>query len=168
MRTGTYAVAAARRRHADDRRVEVRIEELLARWRAGEQVGSAAKALDLPVAACRSVIARRVTEVDRAARRAGLMRAGGAATSYSDRDIIVAVCLVTAHLGRVPTRVEYRALARELGCPCLTTVANRMRGWTNAVRGAGLTPARPPRPRSRGCDAQRRRRTGADPDCRRL
>lgn len=61
------------------------------------------------VAACRSVIARRVTEVDRAARRAGLMRAGGAATRYSDRDIILAVSLVTAHLGRVPSRVEYRA-----------------------------------------------------------
>jgi hypothetical protein len=41
----------------------------------------------------------------------------------------------------VPSAKEYAALARELPYPSLATVLNRMGGWTNAVRAAGLTPS---------------------------
>jgi hypothetical protein len=60
------------------------------------------------------------------------------------------VTTVAGLLGRVPTAKEYGALARELDCPSLTTVLNRMGGWTNAVRAAGLISASTPaRTRSR-------------------
>jgi hypothetical protein len=62
------------------------------------------------------------------------------ARTYSDRDIAAALAAVADSLGRVPSAKEYEALARERGCPSLATVLNRMGGWTNAVRAAGLTP----------------------------
>jgi hypothetical protein len=145
----TRNVAEARRRRAEQQ-AEERIAELLAMWRAGEEVGRAASALGLPRAVCRDAIARYASEVDRFTRRASLARARDVATTYSDRDLIVAVSSIAARLGRVPSAKEYALLARELELPCLTTVANRLGGWTNAVRAAGLAPvSMPARTRSR-------------------
>jgi len=142
-------VGEARRRRVEQQ-AEARVDELLGLWRAGEELGSAAAALGLQASACRSAIARFATEVDRAARKASLAAARAEAKTYSDRDIIVALTSVAARLGRVPSAKEYGALARELECPSLATVLNRMGGWTNAVRAAGLTPVSTPgRTRSR-------------------
>lgn len=141
--------AEARRRRAEQQITE-RAGELLARWRAGEELASVAKALGLPVTACRTAIERYATEADRVARKTSLARARAVTPTYSEHDIVAAVCAVAIHLGRVPRVKEYALLSRELGLPCLTTVANRMGGWTNAVRAAGLTPvAIPPRSRPR-------------------
>jgi hypothetical protein len=136
-------VAEARRRRAEQE-VEARIDELLALWRAGEEPGSAASAMGLQAAACRSTIARFATEVDRAARKASIAGARAASKTYSDRDIIVALTSVASRLGRVPSAKEYGALARELEYPSLPTVLNRMGGWTDAVRAADLTPVSTP------------------------
>jgi len=150
----TRNVAAARRRRAEQQ-VQARIAELLALWRAGEELGRAASALGLPAAICRDAIARSASELDRFERKASLARARNGATTYSDRDIIAAVSAMAAHLGRVPSAKEYALLARELELPCLTTVANRIGGWTNAVRAAGLTPvSMPARTRSRRWTAE--------------
>ena len=143
------SIAEARRRRAEQQ-AEEHIDELLGLWRRGAQTGSAASALGLQTAACRSTIARFATEVDRAARRASLAGARPVPKTYSDRDIIVALRSVAARLGRVPIAKEYGALARELEYPSLPTVLNRMGGWTSALRAAGLTPvSTPARTRSR-------------------
>jgi hypothetical protein len=150
----TRNVAEARRRRAEQR-VEARVAELLALWRAGEELGRAASVLGLPTAICRDAIARYASELDRFERKASLARARDGATTYSDRDIIAAVSSMAARLGRVPSAKEYALLARELGLPCLTTVANRMGGWTKAVRAAGLIPVSvPARTRSRRWTAE--------------
>ncbi|MGH2839316.1 MAG: homing endonuclease associated repeat-containing protein [Solirubrobacteraceae bacterium] len=140
----TQDVAEARRRRAE-RHAEERVDELLALWRAGEEPASAATALGLQAAACRSTIARLATDVDRAARRRSLADARGGAQTYSDRDILVALTSVAARLGRVPSPKEYAGLARELEFPSLPTVLNRMGSWTSAVKAAGMTPLSPPR-----------------------
>jgi hypothetical protein len=136
-------VAAARRRRIEQQ-VHARIDELLGMWRAGQPPASAASALGLQAAACRSAIARDATEVDRAARKASLAKARAMTTIYTDGDIAAAVSAVAAGLGRVPSAKEYGALARERDYPCLATVLNRMGGWTNAVHAAGLTPSSTP------------------------
>jgi hypothetical protein len=147
-------VAEARRRRAE-RQLEERAGELLARWRAGEEMTRAAKALGLSVVACRTAIERYGTEADRVARKTSLARTRAVTPRYTERDIIAAVSAVAANLGRVPRVKEYVALARELGLPCLTTVANRMGGWTNAVRATGLRPVSiPPRARPRRWTAE--------------
>jgi hypothetical protein len=147
-------VLEARRRRAEQRAL-AHIEELLERWRAGEEPRSAATALGLQPAACRDVIARVATEGDRAARKASLARARAVANTYSDRDIAAALTSAAESLGHVPSAKEYEALARTRGGPSLATVLNRMGGWTNAVRAAGLTPPRTPaRTRSRRWTAE--------------
>ena len=146
---GPQDVAEARRRRAEQQ-AQARVDELLARWRAGEGPGTAASELGLQLAACRSTIARFATEVDRAARKASLAGARTATATYSDRDIFVALTSVAVRLGRVPSAKDYGALARELEYPSLPTVLNRMGGWTMAVVAAGLTPSSTPaRKRSR-------------------
>jgi hypothetical protein len=136
-------VADARRRRAEQQ-AQAHIEELLELWRTGADPRSVASALDLRPQACRSAIARCATEVDRTARRASLASTRTVAKTYSDGDITAALRSTAAHIGRVPSAKEYEALARTNGCPSLATVLNRMGGWTNAVRAAGLTPASPP------------------------
>jgi hypothetical protein len=132
-------VADARRRRTAQL-AEERVDELLALWRAGHKPRSAASALGLQAAACRSTIARFATDVDKAARKASLSGARGAPT-YSERDIIVALRAVAAGLGRVPSAKEYALLARGLELPSLPTVLNRMGGWSSALGAAGMTPA---------------------------
>jgi hypothetical protein len=142
-------VAAARRRRAMQG-AEAQIDELLRRWRAGETPSSAATALGLQAVACRSAIARFATELDRASRSASFASARAVTKTYSDRDIVIALTTVADRLGKVPSAREYSVLARQLQYASLPTVLNRMDGWTNAVRAAGLTraPGRTP-PRSR-------------------
>jgi hypothetical protein len=141
-------VVQARRRRAEQQAV-ARIEELLERWRAGEEPRSTAGALGLQAVACRNVIACVATEADRAARKASIAHARAVATTYSDLDIVTALTSAASSLGRVPSAKEYDAL-RTCGGPSVATVLNRMDGWTNAVRAAGLTPHRmPARTRSR-------------------
>jgi transposase len=135
-------VAEARRQRAA-LLAESRVDELLALWRAGHEPGSAASALGLQTAACKTTIARFATEVDKAARRASLAGARGVQT-YSDRDIIVALRAVAAALARVPSAKEYALLARGMELPSLPTVLNRMGGWTRAVEAAGMTPLAAP------------------------
>jgi uncharacterized protein (DUF433 family) len=135
-------VAEARRQRAAVL-AESRVDELLALWRAGHEPGSAASALGLQTAACKTTIARFATEVDKAARRASMSGARGSQT-YSDRDIIVALRAVGAALARVPSAKEYALLARGLELPSLPTVLNRMGGWTRAVEAAGMTPLSSP------------------------
>jgi AraC-like DNA-binding protein len=131
-------IADARRRRAEAQ-AEERIDELLALWRAGEQPRSAASALGLQAAACRSTIERFATDVDRAARKATIAGARRVQT-YTDRDIIVALTSVAARVGRVPSAKEYAAHARALDYPSLPTILNRMGGWTHALRAAGMQP----------------------------
>lgn len=129
-------VAQARRRRAEQR-AEARVDELLLLWRGGEDPGSIASRFGLQAAACRSTIERFATDVDRAARTAGMAAARGAQT-YSDRDITLALVSVATLLDRVPSAKEYAALARGLRLPSLATVLNRLGGWSNAVAAAGL------------------------------
>jgi uncharacterized protein (DUF433 family) len=135
-------VAEARRQRAA-LLAESRVDELLALWRAGHETGSAASALGLQTAACKSTIARFATDVDKAARRASMSGARGSQT-YSERDIIVALRAVAAGLGRVPSAKEYALLARGLELPSLPTVLNRMGGWSRAVTAAGMKPLATP------------------------
>jgi uncharacterized protein (DUF433 family) len=137
-------VADARRRRAEQQ-AEVRVDELLGLWRAGQETASVASSLGLQAAACRSTIARHATDVHRAARRASLADARGGAQTYTDRDILLALTSVAARLGRVPSPKEYAGLARELEFPSLPTVLNRMGGWTSAVKAAGMKPLSEPR-----------------------
>lgn len=136
-------VAAARRRRVQQE-AEACIDELLALWRAGAQLGSAATALGLQRTAARNAIARSATDDDRAARKASIATARSMGKTYSDHDIIGALSTVAARLGRVPSAKEYGGLARELPGPSLATVLNRMGGWTNALRTAGLIPVSTP------------------------
>jgi AraC-like DNA-binding protein len=135
-------IADARRRRAEAQ-AEERIDELLALWRAGEQPRSAASALGLQAAACRSTIERFATDVDRAARKATIAGARRVQT-YTDRDIIVALTSVATRVGRVPSAKEYAAHARTLDYPSLPTILNRMGGWTHALRAAGMEPLSTP------------------------
>ena len=141
-------IAEARRRRAEAQ-AEARIDELLERWRAGEQPRSTATALGLQAAACRSTIERFATDADRAARKASI--AGGrAVNTYTDRDIIVALTSVSTRVGRVPSAKEYALHARELNYPSLPTILNRMGGWAHALRAAGMQPiSSTPRARTR-------------------
>jgi hypothetical protein len=141
-------VIQARRRRAEQL-AEVRIDALLSLWRAGVDAASLAGTLGLQAVACRSTIERFATDVDRAARSASLAGARVVPT-YSDRDIILALTSAAARLGRVPTAKEYAAVARTAQLPSLTTVHNRMGGWSKAVAAAGLSrDALPSRPRPR-------------------
>ena len=141
-------IAEARRRRAEAQ-AEARIDELLARWRAGEQPRTAASALGLQAAACRSTIERFATEVDRAARKAS-MAGGRAVNTYTDRDIILALTSVSTRVGRVPSAKEYALHARQLNYPSLPTILNRMGGWAHALRAAGMKPiSSPTRARTR-------------------
>jgi AraC-like DNA-binding protein len=132
----------ARRRRAESQ-AEARVDELLTRWRAGEQPRSAASALGLQAAACRSTIERFATDVDRAARKAS-MAGSRSVQTYSDRDIIVALTSAATRVGRVPSAKEYAALARTLDFPSLPTILNRMGGWAYALRAAGMEPLSSP------------------------
>jgi hypothetical protein len=141
-------IAEARRRRAEAQ-AEARIDELLARWRSGEQPRNTASALGLQAAACRSTIERFATELDRAARKAS-MAGGRAVPTYSDRDIILALTSVARRVGRVPSAKEYAVHAREMNYPSLPTILNRMGGWTRALRAAGMRPlSEPARARTR-------------------
>ncbi len=143
-----HDIATARRRRAEVR-AEERVAELLALWRAGEQPRRAADKLGLQAAACQSTIERFATDVDRAARKASMAGARRVQT-YSDHDIILALTSVSTRVGRVPSAKEYAAHARVLNYPSLPTVLNRMGGWTNAVRAAGMQPlSTPARARTR-------------------
>ena len=140
-------IAVARRRRAE-RLAEERVDELLALWRAGEGPGSMAPKLGLQATACRTTIERFATDVDRAARTASLAGARAAPT-YSEEDITLALRSAADELGRAPSAKEYAAVARRGPLPSLATVLNRMGGWSNALRTAGLRTAAPARPRSR-------------------
>jgi AraC-like DNA-binding protein len=131
-------IAEARRRRAEAQ-AEARIDELLARWRTGEQPRVVASELGLQAAACRSTIDRFATDADRAARKASMAGARRALT-YSDRDIILALTSVATRVGRVPSAKEYAAHARSLDYPSLPTVLNRMGGWAHALHAAGMRP----------------------------
>jgi hypothetical protein len=135
-------IAEARRRRAEAE-AEARIDELLTRWRAGEQPRVAASELGLQAAACRSTIERFATDADRAARKASMAGARRVQT-YSDRDIILALVSLATRVGRVPSAKEYALHARDLNYPSLPTVLNRMGGWTQALRAAGLAPLSAP------------------------
>jgi AraC-like DNA-binding protein len=135
-------IVDARRRRAESQ-AEARVDELLARWRAGEQPRIAASALGLQAAACRSTIERFATDVDRAARKAS-MAGSRSVQTYSDRDIIVALTSAATRVGRVPSAKEYAALARTLDFPSLPTILNRMGGWAHALRAAGMEPLSAP------------------------
>ncbi len=141
-------IADARRRRAEAQ-AEARVDELLTRWRTGEQPRSSATALGLQAAACRSTIERFATDQDRAARRAS-MAGGRSVNTYSDRDLILALTSVATRVGRVPSAKEYAALARECNYPSLPTILNRMGGWARALRAAGMEPiSQPARARRR-------------------
>ena len=140
-------IADARRERAEQL-AQAHVDELLARWRAGEQPDRAAAKLGLQTAACRSTIERFATDADRAARTASMTGAHGART-YSDRDIILALRGATARLGRVPIAKEYDAVARDRQLPSLPTVLNRMGGWSNALAAAELRPRAAPGRRRR-------------------
>jgi transposase len=127
----------ARRRRAE-RAAEMRVGELLERWRLGDQLGDIAADLGMQAAMCSTMIGRFASEMDRAARRASIARTRGRARTYSDRDILDAVVLAATRLGEVPTPRQYGAVARELGLASLPTVLNRMGGWTNALLAAGM------------------------------
>jgi len=151
------------RRQRTEQLAQAHVDELLARWRAGEQPDRAAAKLGLQIAACRSRIERFATDADRAARTASMTGAHGART-YSDRDIILALRGATARLGRVPIAKEYDAVARDRQLPSLPTVLNRMGGWSNALAAAELRPRAAPgrtrrrrwtqKPAGRRCDAR--------------
>ncbi len=134
-----HEVAAARRRRAE-RRLRARMTTLLALWREGEESDVIAETLGLTRAACRSAIATWSTEADRAARRASLASMVQSASTYSEDDIVAAVRAVAVQLGRVPSARDYSAAAKSLDLPSLGTVHNRMDGWTNALRAAGMRP----------------------------
>lgn len=131
------------RRQRTEQLAQAHVDELLARWRAGEQPDRAAAKLGLQIAACRSTIERFATDADRAARTASMTGAHGART-YSDRDIILALRGAATRLGRVPIAKEYDAVARDRQLPSLPTVLNRMGGWSNALVAAELRPRATP------------------------
>lgn len=135
-----HDVSDARRRRAEQR-AELCVDELLAMWRSGLELGRAANVLGLPVGACRGVIARFATDVDRAARGLSMSRARRQGSEiYSDRDILDALKTVAAQLGHVPSPKQYEALARDLKLASVATVLVRMGDWSSAIRAAGMRP----------------------------
>ena len=149
-------IAEARRRRSEAQ-AELRVDELLARWRTGEPPGVAAGELGLQAVACRSTIERFATDADRAARTAS-MAGERRGQTYSDRDIILALTSVATCAGRIPSAKDYAAHAGGLGYPSLPTILNRMGGWTRALQAAGLQPVATAR------DGARRRRW-TEPAC---
>jgi hypothetical protein len=139
------AVAEMARRRRIEREAHRRIEELLARWRSGEALGSMARDVGMPARTCSTMIARFASDMDRVARTTSLARARGQVPRYSDRDIVDAIVLVASELGEVPSPRQYSARTRELGLPSLPTVLNRTGGWTSALRAAAMQPTAPAR-----------------------
>jgi hypothetical protein len=140
---------ARARRDGDERQALAHVEELLGLWRDGRSPSGAASVLGLRAAASRRAIATYATDGDRTLRRAILASAHARGRTYSDADILRAIQRVADDLGRTPHAKEYGARARELGCPSLPTVLNRMGGWTAALQAAGLTAPRAPQTRAR-------------------
>jgi len=130
------AVRSAQRSEAA-RRVS---DELLAGFRAGRESTEVAREHGVTVSAANQVIRELVTEADRAERSRSLGRRRGPGTTYSREELIGAVQEVASRVGRVPTSNDYSDQASRSGLPSLPTVTNRLGGWANAVRAAGMTP----------------------------
>jgi len=85
------------------------------------------------------MIERFATDVDRAARTASIACARRGPI-YSDHDIVVALRSAAAQLGQVASAKDYAALTAGTKLPSLTTILNRIGGWSNAITAAGLIP----------------------------
>ena len=109
-------IAEARRRRAEAQ-AEARIDELLARWRAGEAPRVAASELGLQAAACRSTIERFATDADRAARKASMAGARCGAHVLRSRHHPRARVGRRRASGRVPSAKEYAAACPRAGLP---------------------------------------------------
>jgi hypothetical protein len=86
----------------------------------------------------RAAVRADATPADRAARSARRRRS--ADVTYSDEDLLRGIRRAAQEIGDVPTSAGYLKLARRLGLPSLPTVTNRLGGWSEAVRAAGMTP----------------------------
>jgi hypothetical protein len=138
-------VAEARRRR-DEQLVEARVDELLALWRAGDSPREAAGKLGLRAAACTRTIERFATDVDRAARRAGMARARGVVAEslddpepartrrlrWTDTACWEALGQAVDALGEVPTVLAYeRYAAGRSNLPSSATIRNRLGRWSS-------------------------------------
>ncbi|MGA2930426.1 MAG: hypothetical protein ABSG43_31480, partial [Solirubrobacteraceae bacterium] len=74
---------------------------------------------------------------------------GGAATAYSDEELLAPLRCLGAQLGKAPGVERYRALRRQQGgLPDAGTILKRFGTWSEAVQAAGFTPNnRPASPR---------------------
>lgn len=134
------------RRAARARRTRpARVDELLALWRAGRRPLDAASALGLRPAAGRETIAAFASDVDHAARRASLSRAGARGTqTYSDADILAALDAVAVELGRVPGAREYASTPAAGPKPPVGRRCRRPRASSARSRPSSPTTATPP------------------------
>jgi Sigma-70, region 4 len=113
-------VAAARRRRVE-KLAEARIDELLGRWRAGEDPRTVADERGLQAAACRRTIERFATDVDRRARRASM--AGSGRTPTYSRAVV--------ELGGIPSVATYETYAAGRDdLPSAATVRIRLGRWS--------------------------------------
>ena len=109
------------------------VEDILHRFRQGEEPSSIANALDLSATAVRDVIAETATDVDWADRRA-MSGHGGRPAQYTRDDLLQAIRTVADRLGTSPSSTQYAKLATRLGLPSLPTITKRLGGWSVAVQ----------------------------------
>lgn len=114
-------------------------DEILERYRCGEDLQAVARELGIHNKAVKALIKERRSDDDIVAR--GQVLDGARTPQYSDGDLIDCVRLAAHHLGHVPTHDEYDAVARELRLAATATVCMRFERWNKAVQAAGLEPA---------------------------
>lgn len=136
----SFEEAAAARRENELELVRKHLDELLARYRRGDDMREFASEIGASAAAVEEVLRDSRTSADSIRRRRSQPR-GNQAKVYSDLDLIEAIQAVTDHLGRTPASGEYAKVASEFGLPSLPTIGNRFGTWVKAVTAAGLEPA---------------------------
>lgn len=113
-------------------------DQVMELYREGLDITEIAGRIGVTAGELRVAVRADATPADRAARRARRRRCPD--VTYSDEDLLRGIRRAAQELGDVPTSAGYLKLARRLGLPSLPTVTNRLGGWSEAVRAAGMTP----------------------------
>jgi DNA-binding CsgD family transcriptional regulator/plasmid stabilization system protein ParE len=118
------------------RRAHERLDEVLARFRAGEHPQLIARELGLDHRAVWRIVRELSTDADRTKRARALT--SRRRPRFSDGELLDGLQRVAHKLGHVPTDAEYDRLAAGLGLASSATLHHRFDGWRGALRSAGL------------------------------
>jgi AraC-like DNA-binding protein len=118
------------------RRARERLDEILQRFRAGDQPPLIARELGLDYRAVWRMVRELSTDADRSARARVLADRRG--PRFSDSELLDGLIRVAERIGWVPNDAEYNRVAAELGLASSTTLYQRFDGWPGALAAAGL------------------------------